>query len=90
MTVQGYPFYMPINTATKVKIFSYEDYKIFLDPETLEDPVWVPQYKAIHLVADPNLVRRINIPVVNGGILRGTVTIAGKTTFPAEGNQRND
>ena len=85
LTVPGYPSHMSINSATRSKVFSYEDYNIFLDPETLEDPVWVPQYRAIHVIAEPNLVRRINIPVVNGGILRGTITIAGKTTIPAEG-----
>jgi len=85
LTVGGYPVSYPVSYANRTRIYSYEDYDIFLDPETLENPTWVPEFSSVKILAEPNYVRHVDIPVVNGGIVRGTVTIDAKTPLPAEG-----
>ena len=85
LTVGGYPVSYPVSYANRTRIYSYEDYDIFLDPETLENPTWVPEFSSVKILAEPNYVRHVDIPVENGGIVRGTVNIQGKTLLPAEG-----
>ncbi len=84
LTVGGFPYSLSLAKQIRNKIYSYENYRIFLDPETLENPLWVPRYKSIQVFSEPNLVRRIDFPVVMGGIVRGTVSLAGKVPIPAE------
>jgi hypothetical protein len=84
-TIGGGASRIPLNVKTRNKIFPYEGYSVYLDPQTLSNPMWVPEYSAVGLFAEPNINRRIDIPVVNGGIVRGSVTINAKTRIPAEG-----
>jgi len=85
LTVGGLVSSYPLNRANRNRIFSYEDYAIFLDPESLENPNWIPEYTAIRAIAEPNYFRRIDIPIVSGGIVRGSVFISEKAPRAAEG-----
>lgn len=66
------------------RIIGYEEYNIFLDPQSLENPIWVAQYGTVRVVSEPNFIKRVDVPIVNGGFVRGTITIAGPTPLPAE------
>lgn len=80
---------MPSNLAPD-KLYAdrlpvYEEYDIFLDPQSLDNPVWVPEFSSIRMLSQPNYMRRINIPVVNGGSVHGTVTLADGSIKPLKG-----
>ncbi len=76
---------MPINKINRRGFYSYEKYNFYLDPQSLENPLWVPEFGGIQVMSEPNYLRRIDIPVVTGGIVRGTVMVSTKATIPAEG-----
>jgi hypothetical protein len=67
------------------RITGYEEYNLFLDPQSLDNPIWVPQYNSIRLLSEPNYIKRVDIPVVNGGFIRGTITVSDGAVKPAEG-----
>jgi hypothetical protein len=63
----------------------FEEYFMSLEPQFLDNPLWVPRYNTFSVISEPNQFLRIQLPIVVGGILRGRVTydLAGQT-FPAE------
>lgn len=80
---------MPSNLAPD-RLYSdrlpvYEEYDIYLDPQSLDNPIWVPEFSSIRMLSQPNDVKRINIPVVNGGSVHGTVSLADGAIKPLEG-----
>ena len=62
----------------------YEEYNVYLDPQSLEDPIWVPEYSSVQILSEPNHIRRIDFPVVSGGTVRGNIKISDGITQPAE------
>lgn len=52
----------------------YRDYMVSVKPHTLEDPLFVPLYDRINIKAEPNIIKSIEIPIVTGGIVNGSVT----------------
>ncbi len=67
------------------RIPTYEEYDVYLDPQSMENPVWVPEYGSVRLLSEPNYVRRINFPVVSGGTVRGNIKSTGGIGKPVEG-----
>jgi hypothetical protein len=61
---------------------AYEDYRIYPDPTGLDNPIWVPKFASFAIKSFPNRITRVDIPIVEGGIVRGMVTraAAGKVT----------
>jgi hypothetical protein len=51
----------------------YQSYTLFLEQQRLENPLWITPFTAIEVVTEPNRVRKVNFPVVVGGIVRGVV-----------------
>ncbi|MDI6767432.1 MAG: hypothetical protein QME52_11470 [Bacteroidota bacterium] len=64
----------------------YENYLISIDPISLEDPMWVPRYKSISIISEPDKFRVIELPIVIGGIVRGSINeLAQDTLRPIAG-----
>jgi hypothetical protein len=51
----------------------YQNYTIFIEPQKLDNPLWVMPYLSWDIVSEPNQVRTISLPIVVGGIVRGVV-----------------
>ncbi|MBI1803691.1 MAG: hypothetical protein HY033_12790 [Ignavibacteriae bacterium] len=51
----------------------YEWYTVTLDSLSLEDPKWVPRFQTFAVFSEPDQVRVVDLPIVVGGIVRGTV-----------------
>lgn len=74
-----------IVSTRKSLLSGYELYNLNLDPASLDNPAWVPLHAGVQVFSEPNFIRRIDMPVVAGGIIRGGVKIAATTLIPAEG-----
>lgn len=61
----------------------YRDYILKIRTYDLEDPLLVPLYEGITVKAEPNKLKRIEIPIVTGGIISGVVV--DETGNPAGG-----
>jgi hypothetical protein len=74
------------NKPYRQGISNYEVYDIYLDPKSLDDPILVPAQGVMQVQAQPNYLRRIDIPVVTGGVVHGVVQMVQKDTLtPMEG-----
>ncbi len=78
------PIGSPADKLTLTRLPYYEEFDVYLDPQSLDNPIWVPMYSTTRLLSEPNYVRQIDIPVVYGGFVRGTVMITNGATRPAE------
>jgi hypothetical protein len=64
----------------------YEEYVMSIEPQTLDNPLWVPRYVNVAAFSEPNQFSQVNLPIVVGGIVRGKIEITGeKKILPAEG-----
>jgi len=64
----------------------YEEYYLTLEPQYLDNPLWVPKYSTLSVVAEPNEFRRVDVPIILGGIVRGQVLFGTNgDAVPAEG-----
>ncbi len=61
-----------------VRATPYQKYTIELDRTSLENPLWIPKYKVVDATASPGRFTYIELPVVTGGAVRGTVQIEDK------------
>ncbi|MBI5021190.1 MAG: carboxypeptidase regulatory-like domain-containing protein [Ignavibacteriales bacterium] len=73
-----------MNSTRLLKLPAYEEYDVAVDQNTLENPTWVPLNNVFRVYAEPNKVRAIDIPLVIGGTVRGSVKIQNNTII-AEG-----
>lgn len=62
----------------------YQKYLVYIETPKLENPLWMPLYTALDVVTEPNHVRRVDLPIIVGGIVRGSVLRAVKQQ-PLEG-----
>ncbi len=79
----------PHAVSSKASVLShlpgYEEYDVYLDPKSLENPLWVPDNGSFRVLSEPNYVKRLDIPIVDGGTVRGAVQIkSASATTPAE------
>lgn len=51
----------------------YRDYIFSVKTLSLDDPFLVPKYEGIKVKAEPNKLKRIEIPIVTGGIIVGSI-----------------
>ncbi len=60
----------------------FEEYFFTIDPQNLDNPLWVPKYSTVSVISEPNNIRLVDIPLVAGGVVRGRVTafVAGRET----------
>lgn len=75
---------MPLSANRLMRLPSYEEYDISLDPQSLENPIWTPTTGVVRVSAEPDRIKEINIPLVIGGTIRGVIKVQG-TQMPAEG-----
>ncbi|MDP2209083.1 MAG: carboxypeptidase-like regulatory domain-containing protein, partial [Bacteroidota bacterium] len=52
----------------------YRDYVFSVQTRDLEDPLWVPLYDGLGIKSEPNKLKTVEIPMVIGGIIIGSVT----------------
>jgi hypothetical protein len=58
-------------------VLPFEPVRLEVERLTLESPLWVPAFERITIEPTPNSVRRIDVPVLSGGIVEGRVVFAG-------------
>ncbi|MBA4313305.1 MAG: hypothetical protein C0417_11825 [Chlorobiaceae bacterium] len=75
---------IPVTSNRLMRLPSYEEYDISLDPQSLENPMWTPTTGVVRVSAEPDRIKEINIPLVIGGTIRGMIKVQG-TQMPAEG-----
>jgi hypothetical protein len=64
----------------------YEQYVLSLDQQSLDNPLWVPRFNNFAVISEPNQFRKVSLPVIVGGVIRGRVeTQTEGKTIPAEG-----
>jgi hypothetical protein len=67
---------------------AYETYRVYPDPVGLDNPIWVPKYSSFSVESYPSYISRLDIPIVEGGIVRGSVTgLVRGGPGPVEGAQ---
>lgn len=63
----------------------FEEYFMTLEPQFLDNPLWVPRFSTFSVISEPNRFRQVEIPVIIGGIVRGRVTFnLGGVEYDAE------
>ncbi|MCC7003637.1 MAG: hypothetical protein IT357_15880 [Gemmatimonadaceae bacterium] len=58
-------------------VLPFEPVRLEVERLTLESPLWVPAFERIEIEPTPNSVRRVDVPVLSGGIVEGRVVFAG-------------
>jgi hypothetical protein len=61
----------------------YRDYVFRVKTKDLEEPFLAPLYDGISIKAEPNKLKTVNIPILNGGIVKGVINL--KDGSPATG-----
>jgi hypothetical protein len=61
----------------------YRDYVFRVKTKDLEEPFWAPLYDGISIKAEPNKLKTVNIPILNGGIVKGVIYLTDES--PATG-----
>jgi hypothetical protein len=63
----------------------FEEYFMTLEPQFLDNPLWVPKYSTFSVISEPSKFQRVEVPIVVGGIVRGRVTyLVGGAELSAE------
>lgn len=63
----------------------FEEYFMTLEPQFLDNPLWVPKYSTFSVISEPNQFRQVEVPIIVGGIVRGRISyVVGDTEIGAE------
>jgi hypothetical protein len=57
-------------------LLPYEPTQVTVDSASLASPLWVPAFAAVSVEPSPNRYRRVDIPILPGGVVEGRVTRA--------------
>jgi hypothetical protein len=79
------PVSLARNVFTSGRLLPYNEFSIYLDPRTLENPLLVPRYSSVRILSESNYIRDFDIPVVHSGTVRGSVTLSDSVNIPIEG-----
>ncbi|MDH5282421.1 MAG: hypothetical protein OEW80_00905 [Gemmatimonadota bacterium] len=63
----------------------FEPTPVHVDSATLPSPLWVPSIPMAAVELSPNRYRRLDIPIVPGGVIEGRVVWAGGSQSPRAG-----
>jgi hypothetical protein len=77
VTRNGQPVNVQSGFSTR-RLLSYEQYDVYLDPQSMEDPLLVPVHGTVRFLSEPNTLRTILIPVVTGGSVHGQIVAVSK------------
>jgi len=58
----------------------WEELLISVDTTSLASPWWTPGYAAMSVMPTPNLVRNVDVPLVIGGIIEGSLLVEGNAS----------
>ncbi|MBI1806038.1 MAG: carboxypeptidase regulatory-like domain-containing protein [Ignavibacteria bacterium] len=65
---------------------AYQKYITYFPVQNFEDPHWVPYFQSVAVMAEPNLLRPLDLPIVIGGLVSGRVVQVQKgAEVPVEG-----
>jgi outer membrane protein OmpA-like peptidoglycan-associated protein len=66
-------------------LIPYARYNVTINPKSIKNPNWVLKYTDFSFIADPNVIKPIDIPVYVTGIIEGDVyrVVGGKKTGQA-------
>ncbi len=80
------PKSLPKNIFTTDRLHPYNEYIVYLDNHSLDDPRYITKYTALSVVSEPYFLKEYDIPIVVGGAVRGAVTLkADDVSNPLEG-----
>jgi hypothetical protein len=57
-------------------VLPYEPTQVVVDSSSLASPLWVPAFAAVTVEPSPNRYRRVDIPILPGGVIEGRVVWA--------------
>ncbi len=63
------------NRLTLDRLPQYEDFQLYVDQRSLDNPVWVPRFTSFKMLSEPNYIKTVDIPIVTGGTISGSVRI---------------
>ena len=66
-------------------LLPFEPTPVNVDSATLPSPLWIPSFPMAAVELSPNRYRRLDIPVVAGGVVEGRVTWADNSQSPRSG-----
>ena len=72
-TIRGSAVLLPKNTFLTSRLLPYEDYTIYLDPQSLDNPLLVPKYRSVRMFSELNYMKTVDMPLVFSGTIRGSV-----------------
>jgi hypothetical protein len=79
------PVSLTRNVFTSGRLLPYNEFSIYRDPRTLDNPLLVPRYNSVKILSESNYIRNFDIPVVHSGTVRGLVTLSDSANTPLEG-----
>ena len=79
------PVALARNIFTSSRLLPYNEFSIYLDPRTLDNPLLVPRYNAVRILSESNYIRDLDIPIVQSGTIRGAVILKDTVDIPLEG-----
>ena len=62
---------------------AYSEVRIAIDPATLENPWWLPAHPVVAVTVGANPMRSVDLPVVIGAVLEGSVVAVAQDGTPA-------
>jgi hypothetical protein len=60
----------------------HEEVMVSVDTSSLASPWWMPAFAATALLPSPNLISGADVPVLVGGVVEGTLIVAGASAEP--------
>jgi hypothetical protein len=60
----------------------WEEMLVSVDSTSLTSPWWTPAFPATAVMPTPNLVRSVDVPIVIGGVVEGSVRLEGSSSRP--------
>jgi hypothetical protein len=60
----------------------WEEILVSVDSTSLGSPWWTPAFPATAVTPTPNLVRSVDVPIVIGGVVEGSVRLEGSSSRP--------
>lgn len=61
------------NSTLAYNLQPYGRFNLTINPESIKNPNWIPQYSTFSFIADPNVYKEINVPCYSGGVIEGSV-----------------
>lgn len=54
-------------------LLPYSRYNVYIDKESIGNPLWIPKYTEFSFISDPNVYKSINVPCYAAAVIEGNV-----------------